>query len=509
MKRSVYSHTKSCFAFPNYLLHPKLSSSVSDVEAQLRSLCAKPDNFHPNEAVSLLHKAVNSSPLLSLSACNSLMESLVKSKHYELAFSVYSRMTHVGVLPSFKSLSGLIDSFVFAKKPQLALGVLGLIFKRGFIVGVYNINVILKGIIDKAMELWKRVHKLGLVPSSTTYSVMIDGFCKMHMLNFAKGLFSRMKISGLSPTLFDYNTLMASLCKESSLEQARRLFQEMKESNCEPDTISFNIMIDGTLKAGDIQSAKELLNDMQQMGLTPDAYTYSSFINRLSKLGQMEEAKGAFDSMIASGITPDNHVYDSLIKGFGLNDEIEEVINLLRQMADMGVILDLEITNSILTFLCNSAEHLHVITVATIQSHDTFSVGKWIYGNASPGRGFDGGEHGRESIRNRRKGKVGEAFEGNMILQGHRKTQKVELCLWISSSVRTKLGKFIFARKPAIDLIDLIYVVSLQLRSISFLLSADRAFPSENMWNCCYLTRDTTSNQDTGQLIELDEQNRA
>jgi hypothetical protein len=30
-------------------------------------------------------------------------------------------------------------------------------------------------------------------------------------------------------------------------------------------------------------------------------------------------------------------------------------------MADMGVILDLEITNSILTFLCNSAEHLHVM----------------------------------------------------------------------------------------------------------------------------------------------------
>jgi hypothetical protein len=44
-----------------------------------------------------------------------------------------------------------------------------------------------------------------------------------------------------------------------------------------------------------------------------------------------------------------------------LNDEIEEVINLLRQMADMGVILDIELTNSILTFLCNSAEHLHVM----------------------------------------------------------------------------------------------------------------------------------------------------
>ncbi|KAJ6984940.1 hypothetical protein NC653_023052 [Populus alba x Populus x berolinensis] len=108
-----------------------------------------------------------------------------------------------------------------------------------------------------------------------------------------------------------------------------------------------HILIGEYIKAGIIDKAMELWKRVHKLGL--------------SKLGQMEEAKGAFDSMIASGITPDNHVYDSLIKGFGLNDEIEEVINLLRQMADMGVILDLEITNSILTFLCNSAEHLHVM----------------------------------------------------------------------------------------------------------------------------------------------------
>ncbi|KAJ6692195.1 hypothetical protein OIU79_014033 [Salix purpurea] len=126
MKRSVY--TKSCFTFPNHLLHSKLFSSVSDVEAQLRSLCAKPDNFHLDEAVSLFHKAVNSSPMLSQSACNYLMESLVKSKQYELAFSVYSRMTHAGVLPSFISLSGVIDSFVIAKKPQAGFRGLGVDF---------------------------------------------------------------------------------------------------------------------------------------------------------------------------------------------------------------------------------------------------------------------------------------------------------------------------------------------------------------------------------------------
>jgi pentatricopeptide repeat protein len=90
-------------------------------------------------------------------------------------------------------------------------------------------------------------------------------------------------------------------------------------------------------------------------------YTYSSFINGLSKPGQMEQAEGVFDSMIASGITLDNHLYDSLIKGFGSKDETEEVIKLLRQMADMGDVLGLEITNSILTFLCNSSEHLDVM----------------------------------------------------------------------------------------------------------------------------------------------------
>ena len=69
----------------------------------------------------------------------------------------------------------------------------------------------------------------GFSPNSMTYSVMINGLCKMQMLSVARGLFCKMKDSGIRPTVIDYNALMTSLCREDSLEQARSLFQEILE----------------------------------------------------------------------------------------------------------------------------------------------------------------------------------------------------------------------------------------------------------------------------------------
>lgn len=58
----------------------------------------------------------------------------MKYKNYELAFSVYSKTTDMGMLPSFVSLSRLLDGF----DPTFLYGS---IFKRGFSSRVHNMNV--------------------------------------------------------------------------------------------------------------------------------------------------------------------------------------------------------------------------------------------------------------------------------------------------------------------------------------------------------------------------------
>ncbi|CAH9146364.1 unnamed protein product [Cuscuta epithymum] len=211
--------------------------------------------------------------------------------------------------------------------------------------------------VEQALCKWKQMTELGFIPDSFSFSSLIDGFCKLKMLNIAKGIFLTLK----NRTVFDYNSVMAALCKESSFEQARRLIQEMiSDGKCKPDSVSYNIIIDAALESGNLQLAEELLTQMLQRGLNPDAFTFSILISRFSNLGQIEVAKKLFDKMVASGLTPGIHVYDSLLKGFSLKGEPDEIIHMLHQMAAKGIVLDSKITATILRCICDTSEDLNL-----------------------------------------------------------------------------------------------------------------------------------------------------
>lgn len=184
LKRHPYCNSPS-YAFFVYL---KLLSSIpstyscSDIETQLRFLCDK-SNPQISEAVSLFRGSIDSDRLPSGGACNLLVHTLTRSKNYELAFSVYSRMTHVGIFPSFISLSCLVACFVNTNHAKFAPGVLGLVLKRGFQLNVYVVNLMLKGLcsndeVEKAMELFSVMGRNCVTPDIVSYNILIHGLCK-------------------------------------------------------------------------------------------------------------------------------------------------------------------------------------------------------------------------------------------------------------------------------------------------------------------------------------------
>ncbi|PRQ20754.1 hypothetical protein RchiOBHm_Chr7g0231581 [Rosa chinensis] len=69
-------------------------TSLSNVETQMRALLEDPDP-KISEAISIFHHAIHSNrlPSGSAAACNFLVDTLSRSKNYELAFSVYTKMT--------------------------------------------------------------------------------------------------------------------------------------------------------------------------------------------------------------------------------------------------------------------------------------------------------------------------------------------------------------------------------------------------------------------------------
>ncbi|GFZ20624.1 tetratricopeptide repeat (TPR)-like superfamily protein [Actinidia rufa] len=286
---------------------------------------------------------------------NSLLRGLCENGKVDEAMMFFDKMLKENYIElDDKLFSVLIQGLCKEGRFDEALEFLSKMVDKGSVRDMMPYNILIgacleAGHVEKAMGLWKQALQLGLVPNSSfTYSATINGFCKLHMVNIAKGILIKMRASGLTPTLLDYNTLIATLCKDGSLEQARRLFYEMRNANCDPDVISFNTLLDGTLKAGDVQSAKQF-----------------------SKLGQLDDAKSVFEAMIASGFTPDVYVYDSLLKGFYSRGEKEEIINLLHKIAAKGVHLDSEITSTILMCICYLSEDINIMELLPSFSQQT------------------------------------------------------------------------------------------------------------------------------------------
>ncbi|KAF2291831.1 hypothetical protein GH714_035778 [Hevea brasiliensis] len=169
-------------------------------------------------------------------------------------------MTNAGILPSFVSLSRLIDCFVHTHELKFAFGVLSLILKRGFVVSSYVMNLMLKGLCRNG-EVFK-----------------------------ALDLFSEMKRSHVLPDNVSYSTIIKGLCTEKRLENALDLLVEMEGTNFEPDVVTYCNLMDGLCKVGRVEEAKGLLENMKRKGLEANVIVYGVLVGGYCKIGQWKEA---------------------------------------------------------------------------------------------------------------------------------------------------------------------------------------------------------------------------
>ncbi|VFQ63497.1 unnamed protein product [Cuscuta campestris] len=349
----------------NLMLGKGLGLGNTTYNVLIRGLCTK---GLLTDAYNILQVMIEKGEKPNVVTFNTIMMGLCDHGKVDDALSLFNSMCTEKdyAEPDVRTVTLLVHALCQKKRTCQAAEIHEkMMIKNKHLVDVQTFTVLIgahlkeEGDVGKAMCTWKKMTELGFIPDSLSYGTLIDGFCKLNMLNIAKGIFLTMR----NRRVFDYNSVMAALCKESSIGQAKGLFQEMlNDRECKPDSVTYNIIIDAALKAGDLQLAEQLLTHMLQEGLKPDAFTFSILISRFSNLGQTEVAKNLFDKMVASGFTPDILVYDSLLKGLSLKEgKSDEILRLLHEMSDKGIVLDSKITSTILRYLSDTPEALHLV----------------------------------------------------------------------------------------------------------------------------------------------------
>ncbi|GAB2282204.1 hypothetical protein Dimus_016754 [Dionaea muscipula] len=254
---------------------------------------------------------------------NVMMRILGKTRQFETMVSMLDEMGEKTLL-TMDTFIIAIQAFSGAKERKKAVGIFELMKKHKFKVGVETINTLL------------------------------DSLGRDKLGKEAQTLFEKLK-GRFTPNLRTYTVLLNGWCRVKNLVEAGRIWNEMIDRGFKPDIIAYNTMLDGLVKAKKRSDSIKLFEVMKSKGPVPNVRTYTILINELCKQGKMTEAGDYFQEMLNSGCEPDAAVYTCMITGFGNQRRMDKVYSLLKEMKSKRArcVPDAKTYNSLIKLLTN------------------------------------------------------------------------------------------------------------------------------------------------------------
>ncbi|XP_070025001.1 pentatricopeptide repeat-containing protein At3g62470, mitochondrial-like [Nicotiana sylvestris] len=252
---------------------------------------------------------------------NAMMAILGKTRQFETMVSVLEEMGEKGLLTMETFLISM-KAFAAAKERKKAIGIFELMKKYKFKVGVETINCLLDALgrakLGKEAQLLFEKLEHRFTPNIQTYTVLLNGWCRV-----------------------------------KNLMDAGKVWNEMIDKGFKPDIVAHNTMLEGLFKCKKRSDAIKLFEVMKAKGPSPNARSYTILIRDLCKQGKMDEAIDYFEEMLSSGSEADAAIFTCLVTGFGNQRKMDKVFALLKEMKEKGCPPDARLYNALIKLIIN------------------------------------------------------------------------------------------------------------------------------------------------------------
>lgn len=287
---------------------------------------------------------------------NAMMNILGKTRQFETMVSLLEEMGEKGLL-TMETFIICMKAFVAAKERKKAIGMFELMKKYNFKVGVETINCLLDAMgraklgkeaqilfeklehrftpnlrtysvllngwcrvknLMEAGKVWNEMIDKGFKPDTVAHNTMLEGLLRGHRKSDAIKLFEVMKAKGPAPNVRSYTILMRDLCKQRKMREAVDYFDEMIRSGCEPDAGAYTCLITGYGNEKKMDKVYSLLKEMKEKGYPPDARMYNALIKLMANRQMPDDAVRIYKKMIQNGIQPTIHTFNMMMKSFFL-----------------------------------------------------------------------------------------------------------------------------------------------------------------------------------------------
>ncbi|GMQ01681.1 hypothetical protein CsSME_00048237 [Camellia sinensis var. sinensis] len=189
------------------------------------------------------------------------------------------------------------ETMVIRKK---AVGIFELMKKYKFKVGVDTIDCLLESL---------RRAKLGKEAQLLTYTVLLNGWCRVKNLMEEGKVWNDMIDKGFKPNIVAHHTMLEGLLRCRKRSNAIKLFEVMKSKGPYPSARSYTILIRDLCKQMKMREAVEYFEDMLDYGYKPDAAVYTCLITGFGNQKKMDKVYGF-------GFQPTIHTYNMMMKSY-------------------------------------------------------------------------------------------------------------------------------------------------------------------------------------------------
>ncbi|KAJ0111765.1 hypothetical protein Patl1_00896 [Pistacia atlantica] len=187
----------------------------------------------------------------------------------------------------------------------------------------------------KAVAIFELMKKYKYNADVDTINFLLDSLGRAKLVKEAQLLFEKLKYR-FTPNLMTYTVLLNGWCRVKNLMEAGRVWNDMIDKGFKPDIVVHNVMLEGLLRSKKRSDSIKLFEIMKAKGPLPNVCSYTIMIRDFCKQRKMKEAVEYFDAMLESGCQPDAAVYTCLITGFGHQKRMDLVYDLLQEMQENG-----------------------------------------------------------------------------------------------------------------------------------------------------------------------------
>lgn len=272
---------------------------------------------------------------------NSLLNVLLRCRNFDKMKEVFENMEkETG--PDACSYNVLINGCVMSGRMEVAWNVFGKMLKRGLNPTTVTFGTLVHGLcldsrLEEALKLKEDMMKVyNLRPGGHIYASLIKALCGVGDWSKVVRLKQEMVNDKIELDSGIYASLISGLFKVGRKEEVPGLLEEMRENGCKMDTLIYNTMIKGSCNEKDFNGAFRMLDEMREKGCVADVVSYNIILGGLSKEEKWREAKDLFDDMPRRGCAPDVTSYRIIFDVFCDGKQFDEATLILDEMVFKG-----------------------------------------------------------------------------------------------------------------------------------------------------------------------------